>query len=162
MLLQVRLLNDLIANKKRMLRSGHALEGPLQFETGTLSEDEIEAILNTLPVDITFVDKEDRVRYFNKLGERIFARTKAVIRRKVQKCHPQKSVHVVNKILDSFKSGKKDAAEFWIPKGDRLVHIRYFAVRGENGKYLGTMEVTQDIADLKKIEGEKRLLDWED
>lgn len=154
-------MNDLVANKKGMLRSGHALEGPLQFETGTLSEDEIEAILNTLPVDITFVDKEDRVRYFNKLGERIFARTKAVIGRKVQKCHPQKSVHVVNKILDSFKSGKKDAAEFWIPKGDRLVHIRYFAVRGKNGKYLGTMEVTQDIADLKKIEGEKRLLDWE-
>ena len=155
-------MNDLIANKKRMLRSDHALEGPLQFETGTLSEDEIEAILNTLPVDITFVDKEDRVRYFNKLGERIFARTKAVIGRKVQKCHPQKSVHVVNKILDSFKSGKKDAAEFWIPKGDRLVHIRYFAVRGKNGKYLGTMEVTQDIADLKKIEGERRLLEWED
>jgi len=155
-------LNDLIANKKKMLRSDHALEGPLQFETGTLSEDEIEAILNTLPVDITFVDKEDRVRYFNKLGERIFARTKAVIGRKVQKCHPQKSVHVVNKILDSFKSGKKDAAEFWIPKGDRLVHIRYFAVRGKNGKYLGTMEVTQDIADLKKIEGERRLLEWED
>jgi len=155
-------LNDLIANKKRMLRSDHALEGPLQFETGTLSEDEIEAILNTLPVDITFVDKEDRVRYFNKLGERIFARTKAVIGRKVQKCHPQESVHVVNKILDSFKSGKKDAAEFWIPKGDRLVHIRYFAVRGKNGEYVGTMEVTQDIADLKKIEGEKRLLEWED
>jgi len=162
MLLQVRLLNDLIANKKKMLRSDHALEGPLQFETGTLSEDEIEAILNTLPVDITFVDKEDRVRYFNKLGERIFARTKAVIGRKVQKCHPQESVHVVNKILDSFKSGKKDAAEFWIPKGDRLVHIRYFAVRGKNGEYVGTMEVTQDIADLKKIEGEKRLLEWED
>ena len=155
-------MNDLIANKKKMLHSGHALEEPLQFETGTLSEDEIEAILNTLPVDVTFVDKEDRVRYFNKLGERIFARTKAVIGRKVQECHPQKSVHVVNKILDSFKSGKKDAAEFWIPKGDRLVHILYFAVRGKNGKYLGTMEVTQDIADLKKIEGEKRLLDWED
>ena len=155
-------MNDLIANKKKMLRSDHALEGPLQFETGTLSEDEIEAILNTLPVDITFVDKEDRVRYFNKLGERIFARTKAVIGRKVQKCHPQESVHVVNKILDSFKSGKKDAAEFWIPKGDRLVHIRYFAVRGKNGEYVGTMEVTQDIADLKKIEGEKRLLEWED
>jgi len=158
----VRLLNEPIDNKRRMLRSGHALEGQLQFETGTLSEDEIAAIFNTLPVDITFVDKEDRVRYFNKLGERIFARTKAVIGRKVQKCHPQKSVHVVDKILDSFKSGKKDAAEFWIPKGDRLVHIRYFAVRGKDAKYLGTLEVTQDIADLKRIEGEKRLLDWED
>ena len=149
-------------NKKRVLRSGHALEGLLRFETGALSKDEVEVVFNTLPVDITFVDKEDCVRYFNKLGERIFARTKAGIGRKVQKCHPQKSVHVVNKILDSFRSGKKDVAEFWIPKGERLVHIRYFAVRGKDGKYLGTMEVTQDIADLKKIEGEKRLLDWED
>ena len=155
-------MNEMTANKKRTLRSGHALEGPLHFETGALSKDEIEVVFNTLPVDITFVDKEDRVRYFNKLGERIFARTKAVIGRKVQKCHPQKSVHVVNKILDSFKSGKKDVAEFWIPTGERLVHIRYFAVRGKDGKYLGTMEVTQDIANLKKIEGEKRLLDWED
>jgi PAS domain S-box-containing protein len=156
------MMNEITDNKKRTLRSGHALEGPLQFETGALSKDEIEVVFNTLPVDITFVDKEDRVKYFNKLGERIFERTKAVIGRKVQKCHPQKSVHVVNKILDSLKSGKKDVAEFWIPKGDRLVHIRYLAVRGKDGKYLGTMEVTQDIADLKKIEGEKRLLDWED
>lgn len=139
-----------------------APEGLLQFETGRLSKDEIEAVLNTLPVDITFVDKEDAVRYFSKPEERTFVRTKAVIGRKVQKCHPQKSVHVVNKIVDSFKSGKKDVAEFWIPKGDRLVHIRYFAVRDKDGKYLGTMEVTQDITDIKRIKGEKRLLDWKD
>ena len=135
-------------------------EGLLRFETGTLSKEEAEAILNTLPVDISFVDKEDNVRYFNKPEERIFVRTKAIIGRKVQKCHPQKSVHIVNKILDSFKSGKKDVAEFWIQKGNRLVHIRYFAVRDKDEKYLGTMEVTQDITDIKKIEGEKRLLDW--
>ena len=139
-----------------------APEGLLQFETGTLSKDEVEAVLNTLPVDITFVDKEDTVRYFNKPGERIFVRTKAVIGRKVQQCHPQKSIHIVNKILDGFKSGKKDAAEFWIQKGDRLVHIRYLAMRNKDGKYLGTMEVTQDITDIKGIEGEKRLLDWKD
>ena len=139
-----------------------APEGLLQFEAGRLSKDEIEAILNTLPVDITFVDKEDAVRYFNKSEERIFVRTKAVIGRKVQQCHPQKSVHIVNKILDSFKSGKKNVAEFWIQKDDRLVHIRYFAVRNGDGKYLGTMEVTQDITNIKKVEGEKRLLDWKD
>ncbi|MFB0501004.1 MAG: DUF438 domain-containing protein, partial [Candidatus Bathyarchaeia archaeon] len=139
-----------------------APEGLLRFETGTLSKDEVEAILNTLPVDITFIDKEDTVRYFNKSEERIFVRTKAVIGRKVQKCHPQKSIHIVNKILDSFKSGKKDVAEFWIQKGNRLVHIRYFPVRNRDGKYIGTMEVTQDITDVKKIEGEKRLLDWKD
>ncbi len=139
-----------------------APEGLLQFETGTLSKDEIEAVLNTLPVDVTFVDKEDTVRYFSKSEERIFVRTKAVIGRKVQQCHPQRSVHIVNKILDSFKSGKKDVAEFWIQKGDRLVHIRYFPVRYRDGKYMGTMEVTQDITDIKRIKGEKRLLDWKD
>jgi len=136
-------------------------EGILQFEAGTLSKEDVEAVLNTLPVDITFVDKEDTVKYFNKAEKRIFVRTKAVIGRKVQLCHPQKSVHIVNKILESFKTGKKDAAEFWITMNNRLIHIRYFAVRDKNGKYLGTMEVTQDITAIKKIEGEKRLLDWE-
>jgi len=137
-------------------------EGVLQFETGTMTKEELEAVLDTLPVDITFVDKEDSVKYFNKAEKRVFVRTKAVIGRKVQLCHPQKSVHIVNRILDSFKTGKKDIAEFWIQVKDRLIHIRYFAVRDKNGKYLGTMEVSQDITDIKKIEGEKRLLDWKD
>ncbi|MEM3873881.1 MAG: DUF438 domain-containing protein [Candidatus Bathyarchaeia archaeon] len=136
-------------------------EGMLHFETGSLTKEEIEAILNTLPVDITFVDKDDAVKYFSKADKRIFVRTKAILGRKVQLCHPQKSVHVVNKILEAFKKGERDVAEFWIQKGDRLIHIRYFAVRDKDGKYLGTMEVSQDITDLKKIEGEKRLLDWE-
>jgi PAS domain S-box-containing protein len=137
------------------------VEGVLEFETGSLSKEEVEAILNTLPVDITFVDKDDSVKYFNKAERRVFVRTKAVIGRKVQLCHPQKSIHVVNKILDAFKRGERDVAEFWIQKEGRLIHIRYFAVRDGGGKYLGTMEVTQDITDLKKIENEKRLLDWE-
>jgi PAS domain S-box-containing protein len=136
-------------------------EGILQFETGTLTKEEVEAILNTLPVDITFVDKDDAVKFFNKAEKRIFVRTKAVLGRKVQLCHPQKSIHVVNRILEAFKKGEKDVAEFWIQMGGRLIHIRYFAVRDKDGKYLGTMEVTQDITDLKKLEGEKRLLDWE-
>jgi PAS domain S-box-containing protein len=136
-------------------------EGALQFETGTLTKEEVEAILNTLPVDITFVDKDDAVKFFNKAEKRIFVRTKAILGRKVQLCHPQKSIHVVNRILEAFKKGEKDVAEFWIQMGGRLIHIRYFAVRDKDGKYLGTMEVTQDITDLKKLEGEKRLLDWE-
>lgn len=133
----------------------------LQFETGSLSKEEVEAILDSLPIDITFIDNEDIVKYFNKFGERIFVRPKAVIGRKVQLCHPKKSIHIVNKILESLKTSKKDVAEFWIQMNNRLIHIRYFAVRNKNGKYLGTMEVTQDITDIKKIEGEKRLLDWE-
>jgi len=132
----------------------------LQFETGSLSKEEAEAVLDSLPVDISFIDKEDRVKYFNKAEGRIFVRTKAVIGRKVQLCHPQKSVHVVNKILEAFKTGEKDVAEFWIDLNDRLILIRYFAVRDKNGKYLGTVEVTQDVTDIKKIEGQKRLLDW--
>jgi DUF438 domain-containing protein len=136
-------------------------EGVLQFETGSLSKDEVEAILNTLPVDITFVDKDDAVKYFSKGEKRIFTRTKAIIGRKVQLCHPQKSVHIVNRILEAFKKGEKNMAEFWIQVSGRLIHIRYFAVRDKNSKYLGTLEVSQDLTDLKKIEGEKRLLDWE-
>lgn len=132
-----------------------------EFETGSLSKEEIEGLLNTLPVDITFVDKDDYVKYFNKAEKRLFVRTKAVLGRKVQLCHPQKSIHVVNRILEAFKRGEKDVAEFWIQKGGRLIHIRYFAVKDKDGKYLGTMEVSQDITDIKKIEGEKRLLDWE-
>lgn len=142
---------ELAEDKKRML----------QFETGSLSKEEVEAVLDSLPVDISFIDKEDRVKYFNKAEGRIFVRTKAVIGRKVQLCHPQKSVHIVNKILEAFKTGKKDVAEFWINLNDRLILIRYFAVRDKNGKYLGTVEVTQNITDIKKIQGEKRLLDWE-
>lgn len=135
-------------------------EGFINFETGEMKIDEIEAILNTLPVDITFVDKDDTVRYFNQSKDRIFVRTKAIIGRKVQNCHPSKSVHIVNKIIDEFKKGKRDEATFWIDMNGRKILIRYFAVR-KNGRYIGTIEVTQDITDIKKIEGEKRLLDWE-
>jgi hypothetical protein len=135
--------------------------GTLQFDTGSLSKEETEAILDTLPIDISFVDRNDAVKYFNKAEERIFVRSKSVIGRKVQMCHPQKSINVVNKIVEAFKKGEKEVAEFWIHMNNRFVHIRYFAVRDKNGKYLGTMEVTQDLTDLKKIEGERRLLDWE-
>jgi len=148
--------------EKRKTETIIAPKGMLQFETGVLSKEEVEAILDSLPVDISFVDREDRVKYFNKAEERIFVRTKAVLGRKVQLCHPQKSVHIVDKILESFKTGKKDVAGFWIQKDKSLIHIRYFAVRDRNGKYLGTMEVTQDITDIKKIKGQKRLLDWKD
>jgi PAS domain S-box-containing protein len=137
-------------------------EETLKFETGSLTKEEVEGIFDSLPVDISFVGRDDSVKYFNKAEKRIFVRTKSVIGRKVQMCHPQKSIHIVNKIVEAFKKGKKDSAEFWITMGGRLVHIRYFAVRDKKGKYLGTMEVTQDLTDIKKIEGEKRLLDWKE
>ncbi|MEA1965029.1 MAG: PAS domain-containing protein [Candidatus Aerophobetes bacterium] len=123
-----------------------------------LSKEELEAILDTIPVEISFVNKEDTVRYFNKEGRRIFPRTRAVIGRKVQQCHPGKSLHVVNQILDDFKKARRDTAEFWIKNKERLIYIRYFAVRDKEGSYLGCLEATQDITEIKKIKGEKRLL----
>lgn len=135
------------------------MEGRISLETGSLSREELEAMLNTLPVDITFVDKDDTVRYFSQPKERIFPRAKAVIGRKVQQCHPQKSIHLVNRILEDFKGGKRDSAEFWIDAKGRKIYIRYFAVRDTSGKYLGCVEVTQDITRIHGLEGEKRLLE---
>jgi hypothetical protein len=132
--------------------------GMVDLETGSLSKDEIVAIFNALPVDISFVGINDEVRYFSQTKDRIFVRTKAVLGRKVQQCHPQKSILVVNQILEDFKKGKRDVAEFWINLKDRLVYIRYFPVRNQKGDYLGCLEVTQDVTDIKKLEGEKRLL----
>ena len=135
------------------------LEGEITFDTGALTPQELEAILNALPVEITFVDKNDTVRYFNRAETRTFPRTRAVLGRKVQQCHPQKSIHVVNKIIEEFKAGVRDVAEFWINHRGRFIHIRYFPVRSPQGEYLGVLEVTQDITEIKKLEGEKRLLD---
>jgi len=132
--------------------------GEISLETGSMTKEELEAVLNTLPVDLTFVDVENKVQYFSQSKARIFPRAKAVIGRKVQQCHPQESVHKVNQILDDFKRGRRDAAEFWIQLKERLIYIRYFALRGKNKEYLGCLEVTQDITDINKIEGEKRLL----
>ncbi len=129
------------------------------LESGTIPTHVLQAMLNTLPVDITFVDDQDRVRYFNEPAERIFVRSRAVIGRSVQMCHPQKSIHIVNQILQDFRDKKRDSAEFWIELKGRLIYIRYFAVRDKDGKYLGCLETTQDITDIKKIEGQKRLLD---
>ena len=135
-------------------------EGLLQFATGSFTKMQLDAVLNTLPVDITFVDADDTVRYFNKPENRIFIRTKAVIGRKVELCHPQKSLHIVVEIVGSFKSGKKNVAEFWITLNGRFVHIRFFAIRDTGGKYLGAMEVVQDVTDIQNLRGEQRLLDW--
>jgi len=133
--------------------------GEIELPTGKFTVEELNAILNALPVDITFVDKNDTVRYFNESKDRIFVRTKAVLGRKVQNCHPQKSVHLVERILDDFKNKRRDVAEFWINFAGRHVYIRYFPMWNPDGEYLGVIEVTQDITDIKKLEGEKRLLD---
>ncbi len=135
--------------------------GKIKLSTGTFTVKELETLLNTLPIDITFVDKDDKVRYFSQGKERIFDRNKAILGRQVQFCHPPSSVHVVNKILDDFKSGAQDSAIFWINFGGKYVHIAYYAMRDEEGNYIGTLEVTQDIAGYKAIEGERRILSYD-
>jgi len=118
----------------------------------------LEPILDTLPVEMSFIDADDVVRYYNKNGNRIFQRTPAVIGRKVQDCHPKKSLGKVEKILTGFKNGTLDKAEFWIDLENKKILIRYFPVKNKKGEYLGCIEVTQDITRIQKIKGEKRLL----
>ncbi|MFN3684500.1 MAG: DUF438 domain-containing protein [Fimbriimonadaceae bacterium] len=135
--------------------------GRVQMPTGALSLQELTALLATLPFDLTFVDRDDTVRYFSPGRDRIFSRSKAILGRKVQYCHPPKSVHVVERILKDFREGRQDRARFWINLRGRLVFICYYAVRGENGEYLGTLEVTQDLTEARSLEGERRLLEYD-
>lgn len=120
----------------------------------------VAAILNTLPVELSFVDHEDRVRYFShEFGEKIFPRSRGAIGTNVRNCHPQKSLHMVEKILADFKAGHRDVAEFWIDMGPRKVHIRYWPVHGKDGAYLGCLETVQDVTGIQKLTGQRRLLD---
>ncbi|MFH1514233.1 MAG: PAS domain-containing protein, partial [bacterium] len=136
----------------------HEAEGGIVFDTGDFSGIQLESMLDALPFDVTFIDDEDRVRYFNQPADPIFTRMKAIIGTKVQNCHPSKSVHMVDQILTDFRNGVSKVAEFWIKMGEKYVYIRYFPVRDKQGNYLGCMEVSQDIAPVQKIKGEKRLL----
>jgi DUF438 domain-containing protein len=134
----------------------------LKLDTGLMTLSQVNLVLKHLPVDLTFVDENDEARYFSAGKERIFPRSPGIIGRSVQKCHPAKSLNVVNRIVKEFKEGTKDKAEFWIQMRGRLIYIRYFAVRDDEGVYRGTLEATQDITDIQSIKGERRLLDWGD
>jgi DUF438 domain-containing protein len=133
----------------------------VQFPSGTLSFEQLLGIFQTLPVDLTFVDRDDRVAFFSEGPERVFARSRAIIGREVKHCHPPKSVHVVERILEDFKAGRQSVAEFWIELHGKFLHIRYFVVRDGAGAYLGTLEVTQDLTRLRELRGERRLLEYE-
>lgn len=136
-------------------------EGRIPVGAGSLSPAELTGLLNALPFDVTFVDKDDRVRFFTQGAERIFDRNEAILGRKVQNCHPPASMHIVQKIVDDFRSGRQSRAPFWIKFKGRFVHIEYHAVRGKGGDYLGTLEVTQDLTPLRALEGEQRLLSYQ-
>ena len=132
----------------------------MALDEGKLNLEQINLMLKNLPFDVTYVDENDRVRYYSQGLERIFPRSPAVIGRAVQNCHPPASVHVVEKILDSFKRKEKDQAEFWLTLKDRFIHIRYFAIYDRKGEYRGVVEVSQDVTDIRALKGQRRLLDW--
>jgi hypothetical protein len=132
----------------------------IQLPSGSFSAEEIMTILNTLPVDITFVDKDDKVKYFSQSSERIFQRNRAILNRDVRHCHPPASAHIVDKIIDDFKSGRQNSAPFWINMGGKMIHIEYFALRNDKGEYLGTLEVSHNITPYRELEGEQRILSY--
>lgn len=132
----------------------------INLGTGSVSVEQVKLIFNHLPVDITFVDENNKVCFFSTPPKRIFPRTTAIIGREVSNCHPPESVHVVEQIVESFRNGKKDQADFWIKMRGEFILIQYFAVRDENGNYKGVIEVSQEVSEIRALEGEKRLLDW--
>jgi hypothetical protein len=135
--------------------------GSLNLDTGQVTPEQVNLMLTHLPVDVSFVNENDEVIYYSQTRERIFPRSPGIIGRKVQNCHPPKSVHVVENILGAFKKGEKDVAEFWLQMKGRFIHIRYFAVRDGSGKYKGTLEVSQDVTEIRALSGERRLLEWD-
>lgn len=133
----------------------------VRLASGSFTPDELTTVLNTIPFDMTFVDKDDTVRYFTQGRERIFHRSRSILGRKVQLCHPPSSVHVVQEIIDDFRSGRRDEASFWITLRGRFILIEYYALRDSKGEYLGVLEVSQDLTEKRKLEGERRLLKYD-
>jgi DUF438 domain-containing protein len=132
----------------------------VQLPSGSFTKAELQAILNMLPVDMTFVDKNEKVKYFSQGKDRIFHRSRAILNRDVKLCHPPSSVHIVEKILEDFRTGKQDHAPFWIQMKGKFIFIEYYALRDENGEYLGTLEVSQDLTEKRALEGEQRILEY--
>jgi DUF438 domain-containing protein len=136
-------------------------DNTFHYDEGYMTPEQVNLLLRFLPVDITYVDENDRVIFYNRGDDRVFPRSKGVIGREVKFCHPPKSVHMVLRIVDEFRAGTKDVAEFWINYKGRMIHIRYFAIRDNQKNYRGVIEMSQDVTDIQKLEGQQRLLDWD-
>ena len=136
-------------------------ENTSHYDEGYMTPEQVNLLLKFLPIDITYVDENDKVIFYNRGDERVFPRSKGIIGREVKFCHPPKSVDMVIRIVDEFKAGTKDVAEFWFNYRGQMIHVRYFAIRDENKKYRGVLEMSQDVTDIQKLEGQKRLLDWD-
>ncbi len=135
-------------------------QGAINLDVGAITPEQINLIFKYMPFDVTYVDENNEVRYYNKGEDRVFPRSSGIIGRQVKYCHPPKSVHIVEKIVDSFRNGEKDEANFWINFKDKFVYIQYFAVRDNEGNYKGVLEITYDAKTVRSLEGEQRLLDW--
>lgn len=138
-----------------------SLEDTFHYDEGYMTPEQVNLLLRFLPVDITYVDENDKVIFYNRGDDRVFPRSKGIIGREVKFCHPPKSVHMVLRIVDEFRAGTKDVAEFWINFKGRMIHIRYFAIRDKEKNYRGVIEMSQDVTDIQKLEGQQRLLDWD-
>lgn len=138
-----------------------SLEDTFHYDEGYMTPEQVNLLLRFLPVDITYVDENDKVIFYNRGEDRVFPRSKGIIGREVKFCHPPKSVHMVLRIVDEFRAGTKDVAEFWINFKGRMIHIRYFAIRDNQKNYRGVIEMSQDVTDIQKLEGQQRLLDWD-
>jgi len=143
-----------------MVKQGKANADALSMRVGELTLEQINLLMTNIPVEITFADEDDIIRFYSGTKEHIFGRSPDIIGRTVQDCHPAKSHDVVNRMLKEFKSGAKDLAEFWFEKDGRLIYIRYFPIREENGEYCGVAEVTQDVTHIRDLKGEQHTLDW--
>ncbi|MGE0089605.1 MAG: DUF438 domain-containing protein [Bacteroidales bacterium] len=149
-----------LSTEKITMESTENVPNEINLETGFMFPEQIKLVFNHLPVDITYVDENNKVRYYSSPKKRIFPRSNAIIGRDVANCHPPESVHVVEKIVETFKNGTKDKASFWINMKNETILIQYFAIRDKNGIYKGVVEVSQEISEIKSLTGEKRLLDW--
>ena len=145
--------------KKREL--SFSLENTFHYDEGYMTPEQVNLLLRFMPVDITYVDENDKVIFYNRGKDRVFPRSKGIIGREVRFCHPPKSVDMVLRIVEEFKAGTKDVAEFWINFKGRMIHIRYFAIRDNENKYRGVIEMSQDVTDIRELEGQQRLLDWD-
>lgn len=151
------------ASSSTQVKSGlpFSLDGRIKMDEGYMTPEQINLMLKFMPIDLTYVDENDRVIFYNRGEDRVFPRSAGVIGREVRFCHPPKSVDTVLRIVDEFRHGTKDEAEFWIKYRGKVIHIRYFAIRDKDKNYKGVIELSQDITDIQKLEGERRLLNWD-
>jgi uncharacterized protein len=150
------------ADDRRTRRLPFSLDGRIRLNEGYMTTEQLNLMLQFMPVDLTYVDENDRVVFYNRGENRVFPRSAGIIGREVKFCHPPKSVDTVLKILEEFKKGTQDSSEFWINFKDRKIHIRYFAIRDQDNNYKGVIEMSQDITDILKLEGQNRLLNWDE